>query len=121
MNLVERFKEASLVLPVHKEGRNAQSIFYHGFKISYNTDDNSVGIYKLYNNHVKVVEGSEMYKWFEMFTFKYVCDMLYVKRNFNKLYSLDRRMVKGVNLVEYNFLKEEVMDRIKGGLSLVTK
>jgi len=121
MNLVERFKEASLTLPVHTEGKNVQSIFYHGFKISYNKENDSVGIYKLYNNHVKVDEGSEIYRWFELFRFKYVCDMLYTKRNFNKLYSLDRRLVKGVNVVEYNFLKEEVVDRIKGGLNLICK
>jgi hypothetical protein len=119
--MVNRFKEASLVLPVHKENKNVSSIFYHGFKISHDKENDNVSIYKLYNNHIKVDEDSEMYKWFEKFEFKYVCDMLYVRRNFGKLFSLDRRLIKGVNVVEYNFLKEEVIDRIKSGLQLVSK
>jgi hypothetical protein len=118
--LLERFNEASQVLSVHNEGKH-QSIFYRGFKIQKNNATNEVTIYKLYKNHHKVDENSELCKWFKTFSFKYVCDMLMVRRNFNKLYTTDRRYMNSKSVdSEHLLLKADILERLRSCISNLT-
>jgi hypothetical protein len=120
MTLKDRFREASKLLPVHNENKN-ESIYYHGFKMERHKESGDVTIYKLYNNHHVVKKDSEMFQWFLKLPFKYVCDMLLVKRNFQKLYALDRVFVLSDEpRNQYSVVRSEAIDRIKTCLALIT-
>lgn len=118
--LLERFNESSQGLPVHNEGKH-QSIYYRGFKMQKNNATSEVTIYKLYKNHHKVDKDSEFHRWFVAFPFKYVCDMLMVRRNFQKLYAIDRRYINSNNADSEHFLlKSEIMERLRSCITNVT-
>lgn len=120
MTLQQRFNEASKVLTVHNENKN-ESIYYHGFKMEKDKVSNHVTIYKLYKNHHPVDSGSELMQWFTKLPFKYVCDMLTVKRNFQKLYAMDRVFVLSDNdRNNFSVIRTESVDRIKKCLTLIT-
>jgi hypothetical protein len=115
-----RFEEASKILPVHNNTKSLD-IFYKGFKLSKDKDKGEVTIYKIYKNYHKLLPNQEMYKWFEQFPFNYVCDMFMVKRNFNKLFVLDRRLVKELDCKDFFILRGEIVSKIKKSLAIVSE
>ena len=110
--MTNRFLEATKQLPIHKEGE-WESVYRSGYKMTRNTKTNEIRILATYKDHKEIPSGSILYGWFLNTEFKYLSDMLSLKRNYNKLYKVEyNRIKKNTKDEAYEEAKELYRNRI---------